>query len=622
MRFRAANLPIICLFLLLAAGCSNTRYLQEGETLLNRNDIHLKPAKGESLINARELADQLSGLCKQKPNTRKLFFFRIPLWLHNKFLPKHEKITRLNNWILLNLGEDPAVFDSSLVDVTANQMRIYLMNNGYLHNRVTYSYKTKRKRTNVLYSIETGRKYLLGSIHWPSDSTPIGSLLKDNTDGTLLHTGELFSVNRIQQEQSRLVSIIQNAGYYHFNSDYIKFDADSLHHNDTVNLYVRVLNPAPRHTHALYYIRHVYVFSNQDELASNAPKEDTTVYQGMNFICDSVIILPRVLSEAIFIKPGNTYSRKDYSNTIYRITDLGIYKFISIQFVETGDNRLDCIIRLIRAKKRRFSLDSDVNNIENNLEVSGKVSYTNKNLYRRAIVSALNLNIGSEIPVFRKDSLLFNVDVTASITLPQFVGYPGRSSRLSQYANPKTRFSVGYSLLQQSSVYSLSTYNGSFGWEFNETAREGVTKKWIINWASLSLVVPSNLNPLFVEKLNNDPILKQSFSEQFIPAGNVAFVHTTSPAPRRPHYSYFKASAEISGVVSNFIIWDIVLPLGGSVRQDDAGHYKILNQTFSNYGKLEFDYRQYRLLGGKRSEFQGQYGLREGGRAADRQHPS
>lgn len=67
-------------------GCSNTKYLKEGEVLYTGASIEIKGKKNESIAN------EINEVIKPEPNSTAFGLLRIKLWIYNQIEePKKER---------------------------------------------------------------------------------------------------------------------------------------------------------------------------------------------------------------------------------------------------------------------------------------------------------------------------------------------------------------------------------------------------------------------------------------------------------------------------------------------------------------------------------------------------
>ena len=103
-------------------GCSSTRHVPTGAYLLDKVSI---TGEDDSVsLPTRQLHNYL----RQSPNHKVLGFARLQLGVYN--LSGSDSTGRFNRW-LRKIGEAPVIFDQSLTDQSARQLRLALINSGY-----------------------------------------------------------------------------------------------------------------------------------------------------------------------------------------------------------------------------------------------------------------------------------------------------------------------------------------------------------------------------------------------------------------------------------------------------------------------------------------------------------
>jgi outer membrane protein assembly factor BamA len=402
MRLTGLSVRYIVLPVLIAqllTSCSNTRYLTGDQVLLRKNEVTIQSEIDYRKIrrNIEEnlsLEGKLASLAKQQPNTRTLGLFRLNLTIYNRYYTTEQK--GFYHWLITTIGEPPVLFDSTLLTGSAQLMHEFMVSKGYLLPDVKYTYTIKRKKATPHFFVSPGPLYTIDTVYFPHDSSRISAVIDSAGNETILKKSDAFDADILGEEQLRLFRELQNRGYYRFLRSYLYFEADTFNSTRTVNIYVRLQNPATAEDTQRFTIRNIYVFPDYDpqqELQSS--HHDTVVYNGNFFIDAASVIKPEVLSEAIFINRGLLYSRKDYDYSLNRLADLGVFKFISIRFEEKPGRFLDCMVYLTPAKKHAMTTEVEASNIEDNVGGAIRLSFKDKNVLHGANQLDASLNAGN-----------------------------------------------------------------------------------------------------------------------------------------------------------------------------------------------------------------------------------
>lgn len=579
------------LLVTMLTSCGSTRHVPSGQYLLEKNSIDLKAKVDwkrikKNIEDNRSLKEQLLGLSKQKPNKVTLNVFKFNLWVYN--LSYTQKINRFRQWLMNTIGEPPVIFDSTLVESSAKQMQTFLQNKGYFNSAVEYHTDFRGKRAVVHYMVTPGNLFTIGHISFPPVTDGITSIINSFKDETVLQKNNPVDFDKIDAERSRMLHDLQNWGYYKFNKNDIYFTLDTTGKKNKADISANINAPADSSVYQKYYIRNVGVYPDFNPNQQQNIIYDTLEFNRILYISRKMNLRPKVLNKVIFIAKGQEYSRAKYDYSISRIADLGVYNFVNIRYREVPGDSLDCSIYLTPAPLHTLTAEFEASNIDDNLGSALRFSYLNRNLRHRASQLELSTNGGVEIPFVNTDSLLYTGGVSANFYIPRFLFLPIGEKRLSRYYNEKTKISLSARMIQQSKVYSLVNYNFSFGWDWKENLR----KRHILNPVFVTLVSAFNLSPSFKNRLSNDVFLSQSFSDLLITGANYNFIYSSLQPDKLANFSVFKASAEISGHLL-YGAEKLFESMGVTTPKNENGQYTIAYLPFSNYSRVDADFRRF-----------------------------
>jgi len=156
-------LPLLFIVLLLSA-CNPTKYVHEGETLLNDNHIILN----KEGIKKSDLLPYI----KQQPNKR-IFGTRFYLGLYNLSNIKKEKWP--NKW-LRDIGEEPVIFDQDATTKTKGQIKSYVASKGYFDGQVMETIEIANRKSDVFYNIYLQRPYTIRNLYYEITDSNIQKL--------------------------------------------------------------------------------------------------------------------------------------------------------------------------------------------------------------------------------------------------------------------------------------------------------------------------------------------------------------------------------------------------------------------------------------------------------------
>ena len=136
---RILHICYIIGFVLALAACSSTKYVGEGEYLLDAVEIKIDDDNFKS-------AD-LKSYLHQQPNFKVFWLMKWQLYIYG-WSGKSEK-----NWFnrqLRKMGEPPVILDTTLVDQSIAELKRFCVNKGYVNADVTASIDTTKRKKAVV----------------------------------------------------------------------------------------------------------------------------------------------------------------------------------------------------------------------------------------------------------------------------------------------------------------------------------------------------------------------------------------------------------------------------------------------------------------------------------------
>ena len=157
------SLVAACCVLLCLQGCSAVRHVPEGEYLLDKVNINVE---GDKDVAPAQMWNYL----RQTPNHKVLGFWKLQLGTYN--LSGHDTTKWYNRWVR-RMGQAPVLYDEDLTRASSRQLRLALVNRGYLEAQVDADtiHPSSGKRVNVIYNIVTGEPHLIRSIDYECPRT-------------------------------------------------------------------------------------------------------------------------------------------------------------------------------------------------------------------------------------------------------------------------------------------------------------------------------------------------------------------------------------------------------------------------------------------------------------------
>lgn len=269
-------------------------------------------------------------------------------------------------------------------------------------------------------------------------------------------------------------------------------------------------------------------------------------------------IRDKVISDAVTVQSGDYYSYQDTRETIRRIDKLNVFRLPRIECLpsELEENCLDCIVRMQPGKKQEIGADFDLNNNEttvSSLGIATYLNYQNKNIFKGAEIFDITAFGGIDFKIGSQDSLddgffeqavnLLDISLETSLYFPRFLGFNFLENALKM-ERPRTRLTVGYRYLQQSTDFLISSFYAKMVYEWSRGPQHAFT--W--NPMVLNLTPRPVLDPDFEQLLlDNNRALYESLSASFlIPSTDFTYAFTSLKAPYGGSWS-FRTTFELAG---------------------------------------------------------------------------
>jgi outer membrane protein assembly factor BamA len=643
--FKIRSIVWVILLPFLFNACNPTKKLRSDEHLLIKNHIIDKDTKLQKT--------DIESYIKQKPNRKILLFVRFHLWLYNqaneekirrKRILHDQKIDRKNTkriakgksrkrsrqlfgeW-LLDIGEPPVIYDSLLADKSAKQIKSFLNNKGYFISSVRDSvYKKERKaviksflrdsayyrkKASVYYIIKAAEPYTINNVSYKIPDPQLAYYVLSDSSKRKIRKFDNYDVDVLQAERERITGELNNNGYYFFTKDYIHYQIDTNIGNKKVNITLAIKNFARRFSetsdsivespHRRYYINDIFIDPDFISNRLNAIKKDT-LKVGDYYILHSKKLRykTKVLLDAVFIRKGELYQSRNVEDTYKRLSELKAFKTINISFDPAEGDYLNCFINLSPIYKQSFTFETEVTHTSATEGISGSISYQNRNLLRGAEVFELRFKGGLSGQLFASSEKTTDITSAANrlntlelgpeliVTVPRFL-LPVKLN-ISKKANPKTIFTSSV-IFQRRPDYTRYITNVSFGY----TWKESIKKRHTVNPLVINFV-KVNLSPDFENYLAqqvHDLYTLNSFSNHLSTSTSYIFTFNEQDISKPVNFSFFKVNAESSGNILRGIYNTVNSIQPNTFPTDENGSYKLLDVVYSQYLRLEADYRYY-----------------------------
>lgn len=579
--------------------CSATRHVPRGKYMLVDVSIEIS---GDKSVSSHDLINYL----KQSPNHEVLGFWKLQLGTYN--LSGKDSTKWYNRWVR-RMGQAPVIYSQSLTDASVRQLRLALVNRGYLEAEVTADtiMMPAEKKIKVAYKINTGEPRRIAIIRHEIPDSAVRKLILADSAQFSIHPGDRFDRDNLDSERALITQRLREHGYYSFNKEYITFYADTSEFNKDVDLTLTVR--APRNSankpqpadsttnHNIYYINKVYfVTSNSGYNSSSDIAGDTVVYKDITVIYGKDHYLkPGILQQKCFITPGSLYRASDVDRTYEALARLGILKSINIELVPTGSengrHELDAYILLARSKKQSVTFDVEGTNSEGDFGFGLGATYQHRNLAKGSQLLTARLRMNYE-SLSGKFNGLINDRYTEyageiGITFPKFE-FPFASQSVKHKLNVDTEFALSFNY-QERPEYTRIIAGAA--WKYKWVNRNN-TRRHNFDLIDINYVYLPESTLDFLDQIAPDnPLLRYSYEDHFIMSMAYRYYYTNKRIPSsllrkytlQPRVYTLRASVETAG--------NLLYAISSlSNARKDNGSYNVFGINYSQYVKGEVDY--------------------------------
>ncbi|QOD62448.1 BamA/TamA family outer membrane protein [Polaribacter haliotis] len=567
--------------------CSIQKFIPEDERLYTGAKIELKADSAVKKVS--ELKTDLKTVLRPEPNSK---FLGMHLGLYYYYKNQKENPNFINRWLYKQLGQKPVYQSDVEVYDMQEILRNRLENHGFFYSTVNSSFTEKEKEASVTYNLKVPAPYKMETYKVDSMVSPIYADVKDLSKNAIFKKDMRFDLQNLKLERQRLDSELKKKGYYNFNSNFLLFEADTNQYkNKRFDLFLKLKADVPEKAIVPYKIEKINIYPDYDLKDSTNTK--VARYNEKSYHQDSVYFKPKYLDEFITLKEGEFYNPITSKNTARRLSGIGAYKYVNIQYKEldtsvTGKmGGLEANIFLSPLTKRAIRAELQAVTKSNNFAGPKLgLTYSNRNLFKGGETLNISSNIGYETQISSGNNLglsSLELGLKTELIFPRVIAPFSFKEDFFEYSIPKTKTSLSATYLSRSKLYTLLSGNLFFGYVWN--ANRYITYE--INPISVNYTRLSNTTETFEDILDNNPFLKRSFDQQFISGLTFSFTYNEMVSSNKTHQFFANSTLDVAG---NSI------SLFG--KETEAGMPKeFLGLQYAQYAKADVDFRYHYNFG-------------------------
>lgn len=560
--------------------CRISKYIPEDERLFTGSSITIT---SDSIVkNEDALKAELKTVLRPTPNSKVLGMYP---GLYYYYKNQKEKSGFINRWLYKKFGEKP-VYQSSLETYEIKDLILNrLENRGFFYSSVVSEVKEKEKTASVAYAVKVLKPYQMEQYELDSLPDPIYNDIKEMVADTPFKKGMRFDLSNMKSERQRIDFKLKRKGYYNFDDTFLIFEADTNRYdNKRFNLFLKLKKGVPEKSIVPYKINTVNVYANYD--IADSTKTQITSYNEKKFIQENVFFKPKYLDPFIKLKANQLYDPEISKNTARRLSTIGAYKYVNIQYKEIDTLKADSLgvleanIYLSPLSKRALRAELQLVTKSNNFSGPALgLTFSNRNLFGGGETLNISSKIGYETQIgggTNSGRSSLELGVKSELIFPRVL-FPLKINKdFFEYAIPKTKMSLGVNYLNRSKLYTLLSGTALFGYAWD--ANRFITHE--INPVSVNYTELSNTTPEFEQILNDNPFLRRSFDQQFISGLTYSFTYNGLVDTRKKGQVFLNATFDIAGNSIGLL---------GKEETADAPK-TFLGLEYAQYAKADFDF--------------------------------
>lgn len=576
-------LRLMLLFTLVQTSCHVAKFVPEDEKLYTGATVsikHLGPTKKPPRIKS-----ELEAALRPRPNGT-LFGGRFGLWAYYK--GSRERAGFFTRFLNKKFGEEPVYLSDVDVSQSENFIANRLENKGYYFNQISSTLNERKHKADLSYTVESSAPYALASYTYVRDSALVDQLIQASVNSSPLLQGDLLNLAELKNERERISNGLRTKGYFNFTEDLLLFRVDTNQYDTRkFDLFLDLKSGIEPGMLKPYQLEDIYVHTDYSLDDQSDAAQDTVQMDGIYFIKKDDIFDERHLPPYITIAPRALFSTDLQSQTNRRLSSMGTFKYVTTRFTEIDSSasalgHLDANIYLSRFNRHSVSAEVQAVTKSNNFAGPALIlSYQNINLFGGGEIwkSSVNLGYETQFQGGSTDNLNSSeISFQNEIVVPRVIA-PFKVDASGGYSVPKTKFGVGYSILNRAQYYRLTSITATYGffWQTNKYIRHDLTP------ISLNFTNTSNTTAEFEEILDDNPFLRQSFENQFIPGLIYKWQFNERLKEDKRNKIYVEITLDVAGNIVN----SIGQLFGGSETDEMFG------RTYAKYTRADVDFRYY-----------------------------
>ena len=558
--------------------CNTTKYVPNDQYLLKK--VQVKSNLPD--VNNEELKSYL----RQTPNNTILGFWPLKLGFYN--LSNDDSTKWVNRW-LRRIGEPPVIYDSLKTIYGCDELQKVMFNKGYLNAKVTSSTTTNKKQIKVTYNIAPGEPYRLRNYFITIPDSTISTII-NKRNSSLIKQGDLFDVDKINEEREQIARLLRNYGYFNFRKELLFFYADSTLSTNEIDAELSIQPQYLENDSALQIIfakkkiDSTTIIALKDNDISNISNIDldTTYINNIKVIYNpkNKAFRPKAIANKISIIPNIYYSDFAVERTYSHLNSLSAAKYVNISFTENSQNNLDAQIIITQNKPHTISAEIEGTYSGGDLGIGAAIGYKNNNIFQGSEILNINVNGGYEaIGSLSEYQSAWDIGGEASLTFPTLLMPMTKDFKRRSTGTTEIATSVNF---QQRPEYQRNIAGAGikYNWRWRRI-------NFTFNLLDLSYIYLPYMTDAFKDKyMKPTSSIRFSYEDHFIMRWGfgINMSNRRNMTFNTSSFYTFRANVRTAG--------NLLYGISHLINQqkNEDGVYEIFNIQYSQFAKADIDF--------------------------------
>ena len=473
-------------------------------------------------------------------------YYRVPfswrLWVYNKYGGKESRFAK---WMASSFGRPPVLMSTVNPALRASVAQSVLKNNGFLRASVTYEPVMRKnpKKGKIAYHVHLDSLFTYDSIAHVGFPDVPRHLIDSTAAEAYIQRGLPFSVASMENERSRIGSLLRNNGYYFYTPTYINYLADTINTPNRAQLRLQLADGLPPEALRQWYIGNMNVLFRRtvrEQMTDSIHRRSLNIF----FNGNKPPIRPRVVLRDMRLRPRQLYSHQSYQESVAKLNATGVFSAVDLQFTPRDKDTLDLRMTCTFDKPYDFYFESTFNGRTiGRYGPEAKVGFTRRNTFKGAEKLDLNLHGSYEWQKSGNESMnSYQYGFDTSIEFPRIIapfynsdrvrrGSDGRPRRRRRFiSTPTTLAKVSTDIIRRPGYYKMHIASG----EWTYRLQSSLQSSHEFSPLTLKYQYMNSSTEKFDTILSKNPYLLATMEDHFIPKMRYTYLYTSPSTWRHP----------------------------------------------------------------------------------------